>query len=357
MLAPRIRASAIALALAFVAAPAAAQGFTIAGPDSSRLTFGGRVQTQFTTTSADQVPGGEVALRRVRLEATVQASPLVSGRISTEFAGSRVSFRDAYVRLALDPAFVILAGQTYRPFSGISMYSSAKSLPIERGVRIRGVSDAFDHYNLLVDRGYADRDVGIQLRGEPAWAPLGLSYAVGWFNGPARTEFPKQNTGQVVARVGVQPVRNVRAAVSYATRDFGTVGDELLMGRGDAWEADVEIGSERGGPHLIAEVAAGDFDPFRDARFFGAQVWAGYRAGRVSQAIAGVEPVLRVSYGDTGLEVPGDQELEEMGGILVTPGINLWLGGLNRLSINYDVWTPERAEAEKSFKVQFQLVF
>ncbi|HEY7771335.1 porin [Longimicrobium sp.] len=353
----RIRVSAIALALTFAAAPGAAQGFTIAGPDSSRLTLGGRVQTQFTTTTADQVPGAEVALRRVRLEATVQASPLVSGRISTEFAGSRVSFRDAYVRLALDPAIVILAGQTYRPFSGIAMYSSARSLPIERGVRIRGVPNAFDHYNLLVDRGYADRDVGIQLRGEPAWAPLGLSYAVGWFNGPARTEFPKENTGQVVARVGVQPIPNVRAAVSYATRDFGTVGDELVMERGDAWETDVEIGTDRRGPHLVAEVAAGDFDPFRDARFFGAQGWAGYRTGRVSQSISGVEPMLRVSYADTGVEVLGGEDVEQMGGILVTPGVNLWLGGLNRISINYDVWTPERAEAEKSLKVQFQLVF
>ena len=353
-MAARLLSVTVLLALAS-AAPATAQGFTITGPDSSRLTLGGRVQTQFTTSTVDDVPEAEVALRRVRLEATLQMNRVVSGRISSEFAGSRVSVRDAYVRIALDPALVVWAGQAYRPFSAIAMFSSARMLPIERGVRIRGLSDAYDHYNLVVDQGYGDRDVGIQLRGEPAWAPLGLSYAVGWFNGPARAEAPEENTGQVAARVALNPAPGLRVGAGYSSRDFVGDDDIFVVERGDAWEADVEIGSDRGGLHFVGEVATGDFDPLVDTKFFGAQGWLGYRTGRASPAIAAIEPMIRVSYGD--LDADGQEGLEQGGGTLVTPGVNLWLGGLNRFSVNYDIWDPQDGEREGSLKAQFQLVF
>lgn len=355
MPASRIRLSALALALV-AAAPAAAQ-FTIAGPDSSRLTFNGRIQTQFNTSSEEGVPQAETTLRRVRLEATLQLNRLVSGRISPEFAGSRVSLRDAYVRFALDPALVVWAGQAYRPFSAMTMYSSARMLPIERGVRIRGLSDEFDQWNLVSGLGYGDRDVGLQLRGEPRGAPLGLSYAVGWFNGPARADFPNENTGQVVARVGVAPAPNLKLNASYSARDFAMGDDVVEVERGDAWEADVEIGSERGGLHLLGEVVAGDFDPFVGARFVGAQGWLGYRTGRVSRAISAVEPLFRVSYAEIEADDAPAEGLGASGGTLITPGVNLWLGGLNRLSLNYDVWNSQTGESAQSFKAQFQLAF
>jgi hypothetical protein len=356
MPAPRIRFSALVFSLVFAAPPAAAQGFTIPGPDSSRLTFNGRIQTQFNTSSEDDVPQSETALRRVRLEATLQMNRLVSGKISPEFAGSRVSIRDAYVRFALDPALVVWAGQAYRPFSALTMYSSSRMLPVERGVRIRGLSDEFDEFNLVSTLGYGDRDVGLQLRGEPRGAPLGLSYAVGWFNGPARAEFPNENTGQVVARVGVAPAPNLRLNASYSARDFAVGNDAVEVRRGEAWEADVEIGSERGGLHLLGEVVAGDFDPFLGARFLGAQGWLGYRMGRVSRAISGVEPMFRVSYAEIDTD-DSAEGLDASGGMLLTPGVNLWLGGLNRFSLNYDIWDSQTGESAQSFKAQFQLAF
>jgi hypothetical protein len=357
MPAPRIRVPAVVLALSLAAAPAAAQGFTIPGPDSSRLTFNGRIQTQFNTSSEDDVPQAETALRRVRLESTFQLNRMVSGKISPEFAGSRVSIRDAYVRFALDSALVIWAGQAYRPFSITTMYSSSRMLPIERGVRIRGISNEFDEFNLVSNLGYGDRDVGLQLRGEPAGAPLGLSYAVGWFNGPARAEFPSENTGQVVARVGVAPVPNLKLNASYSARDFAEGEDEVVVERGAAWEADVEIGNERGGLHAIGEVITGDFDPFLGATFVGAQGWVGYRMGRVSRAISGVEPMFRVSYAEIDSDDAPAGGLGASGGTLITPGVNLWLGGLNRFSLNYDVWNSRTGESAQSFKAQFQLAF
>lgn len=355
----RIFAVTSALLLA-LAAPARGQGFVVTTPDSSaRITFGGRVQTIFNTTSTEDAPETEIELRRVRLEANLQLNRVVSGRIQPDFAGNRVVLKDVYIRFTLDPALQIWAGQAHRPFGAISPYSTTRLLPIEKGVRIRGVEDAYDHYNLLAELGYSDRDVGLQLRGEPPGAPLGLTYAVGWFNGPARANAPEENSEQVVVRVSAAPVSGARIGASWSRRDFFDTDDDVLdvleHETGNAWGADVEIGSDRGGVHLIGEVAYGDFDPFAQARFLGVQGMAGYRTGRLSSAIAAVEPLLRVSHGDPDYE--RDPLPAATGGTLFTPGINIWLGGLNRLAVNYEIWNPAEGETARSLKTMFQLAF
>lgn len=340
--------------------PAAGQGFVIATPDSTaKITFGGRVQTIFNTTSADDVPVAQTELRRVRLDINLQMGDFVHGKLQPEFAGSRVTLKDAYVRLNFDPALQLWAGQAHRPFGVISPSSTARILPIERGLRIRGVQEGFDEYNLLFNLGYSDRDVGLQLRGEPKNAPLGLSYAAGLFNGPAVTRAPEEDTWQAVARVGAQPVSGVRVGVSWNRIDHvrAETGTEPLATReGQAWAADVELGSDRGGLHVIGEATYGDFDPFADAKFFGAQGWVGYRTGRFSSRISAVEPVLRVSYGDP--DVDGGADIGDAhGGTLLTPGVNLWLGGLNRFALNWELWSPEDGERVHSVKALFQLAF
>jgi len=355
-----LRISVVTSALLLVTAlPATGQGFVIEGPDSSRITFGGRVQTIFNTSSVDDVPGTQTELRRVRLEATLQLNRVVGAKIQPEFAGSRVTLKDAYVRLNLGPAAQVWAGQAHRPFGVVSPYSTTRLIPIEKGVRIRGVEDAYDHYNLLLGLGYSDRDVGLQLRGEPRGAPLGLSYAVGWFNGPARVDAPEENSGQVVARVALAPSRGVRVGASWSRRDFILLDDVLPTEReaGDAWAVDVELGSDRRGLHFIGELAAGDFDPWEEATFLGLHGIMAYRTGRVSSAVSAVEPLLRVSHGDP--DFGGFSVLEGTGGTLLTPGVNLWLGGLNRLALNYEMWNPMEPGMgrEYSFKAMFQLAF
>jgi hypothetical protein len=360
---PRIlsRIFAVTSALLLVtAAPAAGQGFVIHGPDSSRITFGGRVQTIFNTTSTDDVPQTQTELRRVRLDATLQLNRVVSGRIQPEFAGSRVTLKDAYVRFTLDPALQVWAGQAHRPFGVISPYSTTRLIPIEKGVRIRGVEGAFEHFNLLAGRGYSERDVGLQLRGEPRGAPLGLSYAVGWFNGAALVEAPRENSGQVVARLSVAPGRGVRVGASFSRRDFFLLNEDeeevLDHQAGDAGALDLELGSDRGGLHVIGEVAMGDFDPFTDREFLGMQGIVAYRTGRLSSNVAAVEPLLRVSHGDPDYMDAGVSD-DATGGTLFTPGVNLWLGGLNRLAMNYEIWNPLNGDGAHSFKAMFQLAF
>jgi hypothetical protein len=347
-------------ALLLVTAPAAGQGFVIATPDSSaRITLGGRVQTVFNTTSVDDLPVAQTELRRVRLEANLQFGSLIQGKIQPEFAGSRVLLKDAYVRLNFDPGLQLWAGQAHRPFGAISPASTTRTLPMEKGLRIRGVRDSYDEYNLLLNLGYSDRDVGLQLRGEPRNAPLGLSYAVGFFNGPAVTLAPQENTWQAVARVAAAPVRNVRVGASWSRIDhvLEETTDETIQTRGgQAWAADVELGTDRGGLHVIGEAAYGDFNPFVDAKFWGAQGWIGYRTGRVSSRIAALEPLLRVSHGDPDADDDGLID-PARGGTLFTPGVNLWLGGLNRFAVNYEVWSPEDGEAVHSFKALFQVAF
>lgn len=355
------RISIVTSALLLVtAAPAAGQGFVVHGPDSSRITLGGRVQTVFNTTSVDDEPGTHTELRRVRLEANLHLNRVVSGRIQPEFAGSRVTLKDAYVRFTLDPALQLWAGQAHRPFGVISPYSSARLAPIERGLRIRGVDDAYDHYNLLLNRGYGDRDVGLQLRGEPRGAPLGLSYAVGWFNGPARAEAPEENSGQLVARLAVAPVSGVRIGASFSRRDFFLLDEEeeevLDRHAGEAGALDVQLGSDRGGLHFIGELAMGDFDPFTDREFLGMQGIVSYRTGRLSSTVAAVEPLLRVSHGDPNY-MDAEVFTDAVGGTLFTPGINLWVGGLNRIAIDYEVWNPLSGQTAHSFKTMFQLAF
>lgn len=324
------------------------------------ITLNGRVHTQFNTTTVDTEPATAFELRRIRLEANVKVNDVVSGRIQPDFApGNRVVMKDAYLRLSFDPGFQVLAGQAHRPFSPITIASSNRILPIERGLRIRGVDDAFEEFNLVSELGYADRDVGLQVLGSPRGAPLGFDYRVGVFNGPARQDADSANTYQLAARVSIEPVRRVRVGAGWSRRDFVRESNIPEGGEdveaGHAFEVDLEMGAyERPGPHFVAEATAGDFDPHEGTRFWGAQGWLGYRTGALGEKITAIEPLIRVSHGDTDA---GDDGEENLGGTLITPGINLYLGGLNRVMFNYDFWNPLEGDREGSFKAQFQLAF
>jgi hypothetical protein len=343
----------VALLLAGSEAPA--QGFTVTSGDAS-LTLGGQVQTQFNTSDAAGVPDFETALRRVRISSSVRVNALISGRIVGDFGTARATVRDAYVLLTFDPGLRLLAGNAYRPFGRVEQTSSTRIIPVERGLRIRGVG-GYEANTLVTVLGYADRDVGIQLMGEPAGAPLGLGYAVGLFNGPLRDQAPGADSYQLAGRVTLQPAPAVQLGAGVATRHFladGAVPEARRSGL--AWETDVALGSDAGGPLLVAEVVGGDFDAVTGARFLGAQGWLSYRTGPLSAHVAAVEPLLRASWGDANRGgVPAGGAIP--GGVLVTPGVNLWLGGRNRLQINYDVWNPERGDGARSGKVQLQLAF
>jgi len=330
---------------------AAQQSGPVLRTGAAEITIGGRAHFQFTTSSVDTVPVQEWVMRRLRLESTVKVNEVVGGKISVDFAGNRVSIKDAYLSMDLDPALRIVAGHQHRPFGTLAQASSNRIPVAERGVRVRGLEDAWDEHNLVTDLGYADRDLGLLLSGAPHNAPAGLFYGVGYFNGPARDPGVHEDTYQLAARVGMQPASNVTIAGSWSRRDFPS-GDGTRAGT--AWALDAEVGSDAPGFHLVGEVTTGDFDPFEDARFFGAQAWLAYRTRELAGTVKHVEPALRISYGDPGIE---DGQDVPIGGLLLTPGVNLYVGGLNRIMFNADLWRADDGRREHSFKTQFQLAF
>lgn len=326
--------------------------------DALEVAVGGRVQAEFNTTSVETEPDTEWGLRRVRLQATVKVNEWVTAKIQPEYAGSRVSVRDAFVRFAFDPAFNLVAGQANRPFGTITPTSSSLLPTIDRGLRIRGLPDAREHYNLISDLGYSNRDVGLQVTGAPEWAPLGLSYAVGMFNGPAREEAGERNSYQFAARVAARPVDPLRVGVSWSRRDFmvpAVVGaGPPLLRRGHAWAVDAEYGRYAPGLHLLGEAAFGDLDPGTGAEFRSAQGWVGYRTGALGPMLTGIEPVVRVSYGSVDGE---SARMPVTGGTLFTPGVNLYFGPQSRIMIDYDLWSPEEGGSDGGLKVMFQAGF
>jgi hypothetical protein len=319
--------------------------------NAAELAIGGRVQTQFNTTTVDDLPESEMIIRRVRLEFAVRVNPVVSGRLQPEFAGDRVSMRDAYVKFDFTPGVQVLAGKAFRPFSLLAQTSSTRILPVERGLAIRGVT-GLDQHRLVNDLGYSDRDIGLQLMGSPRAAPLGLTYAAGVFAGPLAGRLPNDDTYQYAARAAFRLLPNASIGAGWSNRAFAraTAGAPVEIDRGTAFEVDLEVGAFAPGFHLMAEASHGTFDPFTEARFTGGQAWLAYRTPAVG-AVSTFEPVLRVSH--SRLDAPS----RNLGGTLLTPGVNIYMGGWNRIMLNYDHWRPQQGRSQSSIKAQFQLAF
>lgn len=323
--------------------------------DAVELSIGGRLHTQWNTTSIDAEPPSRLFIRRARLEIGVRVNDLVGGRIQPDFGNDDVELKDAYMTLALSPALEILAGKAYRPFGRLEQTSSKRILPIERGLRIRGL-EAADGYALASGLGYSNRDIGVQLLGAPPDAPHGLEYAAGVFRGPLHGSVGSRDSYQFAARVTASPAEVVRVGAGWSSRDFADGGSTTPeLRRGHAFEVDLEIGSFTRGLHLLAELSHGDVDPFTGTTFWGAQAWIAYRTEESGTLGTALEPVLRASYADTG---DADGSPAVPGGTLLTPGFNLHLGPLNRVMLNYDVWLgADGSEDAHSFKAMFQLGF
>ena len=341
--------------LAVSPAPAQEEGGIRITSDAVEVDIGGRLHTQFNTTSIDSEPGSELIIRRARIELGVKLNDVVSGAIHPEFGLNRVTLKDAYLRLDFSPALGVLAGKAYKPFSRIEQTSSTRILTVERGAAIRGM-DALDEYEIVHGLGYSDRDVGIQVMGQPRGFPLGAAYQAGVFQGPLHGRVGDHASYQYAAQVTIEPLEPLTLGAAWSSRDFARELDDdagFDVERGHAFELSAELGTFAPGPHLIGEITFGDADALRDAEFLGAHLWAAYRTGPVSSTFSAVEPVFRVSYG----EVDPQAELGT-GVTLLTPGINIHFIGRNRVMFNYDVFLPHGGGGmETSFKTMFALAF
>lgn len=312
-------------------------------PPEVEVELTGRVQIQFSTSSVeDEALGEEVAssafeTRRLRLGAEIAIGEWVLAKVEPEFSGGSLKLADAWIALELDPAATLTVGHLKRPFSLLELTSSTRMLPIERGVRIRGLGDLLaletaselpgEHYAILDELGYVGRDIGASVGG--AAGPLG--YEIGLFNG--RGSLSDANDAKTLAgRLTLAPSAGTPLVLGagFASVESGPGEAE----RGNAFELDVEYGRfNTRGLHVMAELAVGDH-PGAEREFLGAQGVAGWYLPLDSPRLEALELVGRASWGDPVRDLDGDE------GLLLTPGANLYVHGRNRLMLNWDIYLP-----------------
>ena len=354
-----VAAAAAGLLAAGGAAHAQQQPAPVVRVNAMEITLGGRVHMQLNTSSAEGVPTGELLLRRVGLGVLLKVNEAVSGTIAADFGGERAAVVDAFMRVAVAPRLEVFAGRAHRPFSRLTMTSSNRILPIERGLRIRGVA-GLDQNALVSSLRYADRDVGVQVAGSLPGLPGAPAVRAGVFRGPLHGAVGPRDTYQLVARVTASASDKLKLGAAWSGRDFSQrevagADTTFSLRGGSALEIDAEWGTFAPGLHVIAEASRGDADPHRGTRFTGAQGWLAYRTRELTPTLSGLEAVLRCSWSEvTGGAGPGIAR----GGTLLTPGVNVYLGGLNRFMLNYDHWIPQGGGGPAgSAKAMFSLVF
>jgi hypothetical protein len=181
-----------------------------------------------------------------------------------------------------------------------------------------------------------------------------VSYMGTLTNGQGPNAADVNDAKSLAGRVEVQAAENLRLGV------FGGLHDhpDLLPAvddsdYGEAFGADFELGTWRNGFHVLAGIAAGNnwrLGP--DVDFLAAQLLASWYAGLGRPLLAGIEPLFRLSWADP------DRDVEDAGGLLLTPGVMLYFEGRNGVSVNLDSYSPDGDRgSEWSLKAQAFLYF
>lgn len=353
---------------------------------SLRLKLGGRIQYQFNTTSVSEedlandgvsvtLPESTFEMRRARFGANLAYEEWLTARLEFEFAMARLQTRDVWINFGIADAFQVRAGQFKKPFSLLQLTSSATYPVIERGARIRGLADALrtadldnpigpvltpfrsglligEEQDLLDQLGYQSYDMGAEVHGEVGR----LTYAAGVFNGAGSDRLSETGVKAFAGRATLQLAKTKPLVVGVAAsrRAFRPLATSRDTRDGVAFEADLELGAfRRPGVHVLAEVSGGDNLAVDGSTFFGAQGVVSWFQPITHTRVEGWEIAGRASWGDPRDNVEGDA------GLLLTPGINLYFSGRNRLMLNWDVFLSEsdRFREENALRAQAQIYF
>lgn len=322
------------------------------------VSLGGRAQLQYGTTSIGEEELGEAApasntfeARRVRLRVDLDVGDWITARIQPDFAQGDLRLADAWIDFGMSDYLSFKVGQFRRSFSLIELTSSSTLPTIERGVRIAGLDDYVDgvpgeHYAVLAASGYVGRDLGASLRG----GTERFGWEVGVFNGEGADERDVNDEKTVAGRLGVSPSADLPLRLAAATIRRDTPGEN-----GWAYEVDAEWGAFGSpGIHLLAEAAFGDdLTSATDARFSGVQGILSWLAPLPGDRFEALELVGRASWAD-----PND-DVDEDDGLLLTPGVNLYVFGRNRIMAGWDLYLPaaDALEAQNGFRAQAQVYF
>ena len=323
------------------------------GARAARLTVGGRLHTQYASSSVDGAVE-HVFVRRARITVDMALGEIVRGRVMPDFAGGETALQDAYLLLDLDEAFTTSFGQFKRAFSNFELNSSTDLPTVERDGRIPGLSHCAGvggvcTFSRLTQKlKFDERDVGVRVAGQ-----LGgrLEYMATLTNGEGINTADVNDGKSFSVRLATTAAEGMTVGVFGGLHDYLDGDDETR--RAGAAGADVELGSFRSGFHLLAAAVAGEnWLAGEEAGFRTAQALVSYYLPSGSETIEGLEPLLRASWGDP------DDDGEEDSGFLLTPGVFLYVQGKNALGANLDWYSPAgEADAEWSLKLQAYLYF
>ena len=352
---------------------------TVAGPLSAQspapaIATHFEMQFQLSTTTVGAEDGSRQApssfeFRRLRLYFDIRLNDWITGAYEPDLAMGRLTTRKMFMDLAFSDGFALKLGQDKKPFSLLELTSSSKIPVIENNVRIRGLAAALQHddaaalttfrgaplipneQNLVDQLLYKGYELGVTAHGKVG----SFAYDAGIYNGTGIDQLDDNAGKSVAARVTYRlPVAHpltLGLAASHRELNFPTASDSTTRS-GTAYSVDLELGAFREpGFWLLAEATTGSNiasdDSFRGAD--GVLTYFHATRGRVE----GVEPVIRVGYGD-----PNDAR-EDDGALLITPGVNVYFTGRNKISLNYELFNPSGSSfsSQRSFRAQAQLYY
>ncbi len=359
----RVRQAGAGLLIAGFAVLLATHGLQAQATNGVQVRVGGYLQVETELSSLGTEANGRLntQLNRVRPRLDFTLDEWITGRIEIDFGQGRTRMRYAHIDFAVTEDATIRVGQYKKPF-GLLQTTSSSTIPvIQRGVRISGLEDRVDargtpvrlpdgdpvlgeEQTLLDEFGYQSYAVGLGVEGTSGR----ITYEAGVFDSPAGDP-GNGGKGGAAARLTLEamPGISIGTGVSYSRLRFdGAVED------GTAGSLEFAFGAT-GVPEigLLAEGVLGQ-GVGTDTNFAGLQAIAWLHRA-LDGRIAGVEPVLRVSWGDP------DTDGDEDAGVLFTAGLNLYLGGRNRLMLDWDVYKAQNADVgtESALRAQAQVRF
>ena len=312
-----------------------------APPGGPGVAVGGRLHLRYATSPAEG-ERHDFRVLRARARLDVRPSDLVELRLQPELARAGVALEDAYLRLSLSPGFHLSLGQFKRASTSLRLASSADVPIVDRDGGIEGAGDCpgvgsvCSFSRLAEELSFDGRDTGLRLEGALGG---GISYMATLTSGEG-IDVPDLNdeasiSGRLEYGRGAMTVGGFAALHDYPSA-MPEGGEATAYAH--AWGADIEVGSWREGFHLLAGLVHGvNWKAGPGTRFTAVQGLATHYLTLGAAGLAGVEPMLRVSWADAG---PGTVDGR---GTLVTPGLTVYISGRNGLVTNLDIYSPAGA--------------
>lgn len=346
---------AVGIALA-LAAPRMAAAVEI---DSKveRLTFTGRIQPMWFTSSIEGSPSNEFVVRRARVALRLKLNDWVSAMVEYDLGDfGKSELKDAYFRFEPGKHVGITLGQYKRRFDLFELTSSTQILVIERDGRI-GRTIVPSLSALTEGLEYSDRDIGAFLALEGY--DERLVFEAGVTNGAGANTRPDIGEKAFQGRLSFEPSASrpieLSAGVSvHPHKLLGAQPDSADVAFSPAVEGSLEYGKWKSGPHIQAGLVWGkNWDPAlggsrRDSPdFLTFQIIGTYKKLLANPRwFESYEPVFRLCWTDPNHNatiVPSDVRFSRFnsGGLLLTPGLNLFVRDRTRFSANVDIFAPD----------------